>query len=131
MTKDSVFVAASVMRKLYQIRISDYDVHVNVVGGGDVDGPSAGAALTVAIASAVNNTPVRQDLAITGEISLQGHLKPVGGLYGKAYGAKQAGMRELLLPRENARELSESTVGIPLVPLDTIEEVLQRMLVKA
>ncbi|MCL2548884.1 MAG: ATP-dependent protease, Lon family, partial [Symbiobacteriaceae bacterium] len=74
---------------------------------------------------------VRQDLAITGEISLQGHLKPVGGLYGKAYGAKQAGMRELLLPRENAKELSEGTVGIPLVGLDTIEEVLSRMLVES
>ncbi|MCL2497873.1 MAG: Lon family ATP-dependent protease [Symbiobacteriaceae bacterium] len=129
MAKDSVFVAAAVIRKLYNLNLADFDVHVNVVGGGNVDGPSAGAALTVAIASAVRQVPVRQDVAITGEISLHGRLKPVGGLYGKAYGAKQAGMKELLLPQENAQELREEIVGIPLVPLQSIEEVLQRVLV--
>ena len=129
MAKDSVFVATAVIRRLYDVNINDYDVQVNIVGGGNVNGPSAGAALTVAITSAIRGIAVRQDIAITGEISLQGMLKPVGGLYGKAYGAKQAGMKELLLPGENAKELDSIGVGIELVAVDTIEEVLAKMLV--
>lgn len=129
MAKDSVQVAAAVIRRIYDVKLADYDLHVNVIGGGNVDGPSAGAALTVALASAIKQIAVRQDVALTGEISLQGYIKPVGGLYGKAYGARQAGMKEILIPKENARELSSDSVGMPLIPVATIEEVLDHMLV--
>ena len=130
MAKDSVEVAAAVIRRIYNLRLTDYDVNLNVVGGANVDGPSAGAALTLAIASAIKGIPVRQDVALTGEISLQGYIKPVGGLYGKAYGARQAGMKEILIPQENANELSSESVGIQLIPVATIDDVLQHMLVE-
>ena len=130
MTKDSVEVAAAVIRRIYNLRLTDYDVNLNVVGGANVDGPSAGAALTLAIASAIKGIPVRQDVALTGEISLQGYIKPVGGLYGKAYGARQAGMKEILIPKENANEISSESVGISLIPVATIDDVLKHMLVE-
>ena len=69
MAKDSVFNAASVIKRLTDKDINDYDIHVNVIGGGKIDGPSAGAAITICIMSALLEKPIRQDLAITGEIS--------------------------------------------------------------
>lgn len=76
MAKDSVFNAASVIKRLTDKDINDYDIHVNVIGGGKIDGPSAGAAITICIMSALLEKPIRQDLAITGEISLRGKIKP-------------------------------------------------------
>lgn len=86
MAKDSVFNAASVIKRLTDKDINDYDIHVNVIGGGKIDGPSAGAAITICIMSALLEKPIRQDLAITGEISLRGKIKPVGGIFEKIYG---------------------------------------------
>ena len=83
MAKDSVATAASVVRRLTDKNLGDYDLHVNVIGGGNVDGPSAGCAVTAAIISAVEQKPLRQDWAVTGEISLSGEIKPVGGVYEK------------------------------------------------
>ena len=68
---------------------------MNVIGGGNIDGPSAGAAVTLALISRLAGIPVRQDVAITGEISIQGKIKPVGGIVEKIYGAKQVGMKSL------------------------------------
>ena len=65
MAKDSVFNAASVLRQVTGKDLADYDVHVNVIGGGLIDGPSAGAAVAIAILSAVTERPIRQDVAIT------------------------------------------------------------------
>jgi ATP-dependent Lon protease len=90
MAKDSVFNAASVFRILTGEELSSYDLHVNIVGGGNIDGPSAGTAILLAIYSAVKEVPLPQDAAITGEISLQGRIKPVGGIPEKIYGAKRA-----------------------------------------
>ncbi|HEY8497064.1 MAG TPA: Lon family ATP-dependent protease, partial [Limnochordales bacterium] len=91
MYRDSVFNVASVMRKVAGIDLSDWDVHVNVVGGGRIDGPSAGAAIFVAVLSAIQERPVRQDTALTGEVSIQGLIRPVGGVYEKLHGARRAG----------------------------------------
>ena len=86
-----------VVRRLTDKNLGDYDLHVNVIGGGNVDGPSAGCAVTAAIISAVEQKPLRQDWAVTGEISLSGEIKPVGGVYEKAFGAHQAGMKGLII----------------------------------
>ncbi|MBO6246471.1 MAG: Lon family ATP-dependent protease, partial [Anaerovibrio sp.] len=72
MAKDSVFNAASVVRMLTGKDMHDYDIHINVIGGGNIDGPSAGTAILAAIISAITKRPIRQDTAVTGEISLQG-----------------------------------------------------------
>lgn len=122
MAKDSVFNAASVMRQLTGRDIHDYDIHVNVIGGGNIDGPSAGTAILAAIVSAVTGSAIRQDAAVTGEISLQGEIKPVGGVFEKAYGARQAGISTLIIPWENKKDLPEDHLGLTIHRLKTAEE---------
>ena len=122
MAKDSVFNAASVMRQLTGRDIHDYDIHVNVIGGGNIDGPSAGTAILAAIVSAVTGAAIRQDVAVTGEISLQGEIKPVGGVFEKAYGARQAGISTLIIPWENKKDIPEEHLGLTIHRLKTAEE---------
>ena len=125
MAKDSVFNAASVMRQLTGKDLHDYDVHINVVGGGNIDGPSAGTAILSAIVSAVTGRPIRQDVAVTGEISLQGRVRPVGGVFEKAYGAKQAGIRTLVIPKENDKDIPEGHLGLDIHAVETAEEAFR------
>ncbi len=122
MAKDSVFNAASVLRHLTGKSIHDYDVHINVIGGGNIDGPSAGTAILAALVSAVTGKPLRQDVAITGEISLAGRVRPVGGVFEKAYGAKQAGIRTLVIPKENDKDIPEGHLGLDIHAVETAEE---------
>ena len=122
MAKDSVFNAASVMRQLTGRDIHDYDIHVNVIGGGNIDGPSAGTAILAAIVSAVTGTAIRQDVAVTGEISLQGEIKPVGGVFEKAYGARQAGISTLIIPWENKKDIPKEHLGLEIHRLKKAEE---------
>lgn len=122
MAKDSVFNAASVIRRLTSRILADYDIHVNVIGGGNIDGPSAGAAITLALLSAVEERPVRQDTAVTGEISLGGRLKPVGGIHEKIYGAVRKGIRTIIVPKDNEKEIPAGLSGITVIPCTTIEE---------
>jgi ATP-dependent Lon protease len=105
MTRDSVFNAASVFRKEFNENLNNYDVHINVIGGGQVDGPSAGAAIYLAILSAVKHWPVRQDVAVTGELSIQGKVKPVGAIHEKVTGALQAGIKQIIVPFDNLRDI--------------------------
>lgn len=123
MAKDSVATAASVVRMLLGKDLSDYDLHINVIGGGNIDGPSAGCAITSAILSAVEKVPLRQDVALTGEISLTGEVKPVGGVPEKAFGACQAGMKTLLIPEKNKDDIPPDAFGLRVIPVKTIEEV--------
>ena len=122
MAKDSVFNAASVMRRLTGRDLHDYDLHVNVIGGGNIDGPSAGTAILTAIVSAVTGTAVQQNVAVTGEISLQGEIRPVGGVFEKAYGARQAGISTLIIPWENKKDIPEDHLGLTIHRLKTAEE---------
>ncbi|MGL5068573.1 MAG: Lon family ATP-dependent protease [Sarcina sp.] len=125
MAKDSVFNAASVIRKVTDKDIKDYDIHVNVVGGGKIDGPSAGAAITLCIISSLLDKPIRQDLAITGEISLRGHIKPVGGIFEKIYGARRKGIRLVTVPIDNEKEIPKGLLDVEVKPLKTIEELME------
>ena len=124
MAKDSVFNAATVIRKVTDKDIRDYDIHVNVVGGGNIDGPSAGAAITICIISALLGKPIRQDIAITGEISLRGKVKPVGGIFEKVYGARRKGINLVIVPKENEKEVPIGLKDIDIKPIDTIEEIM-------
>jgi len=124
MAKDSVFNAASVLRRLSGKELQDFDIHINIVGGGRIDGPSAGLAITLAVYSALQNIPLRQDLAVTGEISIRGKVKAVGGVFEKIYGAKQAGVSTVLVPAENAKDVPTGLKGIEVVAVNTIDEAL-------
>lgn len=125
MAKDSVFNAASVMRQLTGKDIHDYDVHINVVGGGNIDGPSAGTAILACIVSAVTGRKIRQDVAVTGEISLAGRVRPVGGVFEKAYGARQAGMKTLVIPKENEKDIPPDLLGLDIHAVSTAEEAFR------
>lgn len=124
MAKDSVFNAASVIRNLTDKDIKDYDIHVNVIGGGKIDGPSAGAAITICIISSLLNKPARQDIAITGEISLQGKVKPVGGIFEKIYGARRMGIKLVLVPKDNEKEIPLNTEDIEVKTIESIEQLM-------
>ncbi len=123
MVKDSLFNASVSLRRACNIDLGLKDVHVNIVGGANVDGPSAGLAITLAIFSAVTGIPARQDVAITGEVSLTGQVKAIGGVYEKIYGAKQAGMKAILIPSENAKGVQQVR-GIDVLYAQNIQEAL-------
>jgi len=127
MAKDSVFNAASVLRRVTGKDIHDFDVHINVIGGGNIDGPSAGTAILAALVSAVTGKKIRQDVAVTGEISLQGKIRPVGGVFEKAYGAKQAGIKILVIPKENAKDIPKNHLGLKIFPVDTAEDAFKKI----
>ncbi|MDF2531119.1 MAG: ATP-dependent protease, Lon family [Clostridia bacterium] len=126
MTKDSLFNALSVIRKYTNKNIDKYDIHVNCVGGGKVDGPSAGAAITCLVYSVLMNIPARMDTCITGEISIRGDIKSVGGVREKVLAAKRHGFKYVIVPEENALE-TMGIEGINIIATGNIQEVINFM----
>ena len=113
-----------------------HDVHVHIPEGAvPKDGPSAGITMATAILSAVTETKVRADLAMTGEITLRGRVLPIGGLKEKLLAAKSAGIRTVLVPKENVPDVeelsSEITKGLEIIPVETMTEVLKEALASA
>lgn len=127
MAKDSVFNAAAVLRAVTGLDTANYDLHINVIGGGNIDGPSAGLAIFLALYSALTKTPLPQDVAITGELSIQGKVRPVGGIVEKLYAARQAGMRAILVPKENIREIDRTLAGIDVIPISSVEQAFKAL----
>jgi len=129
MAKDSVFNAAAVVRKITGEDLANYDVHINIIGGGRIDGPSAGTGILAAIISAITGRAIKQNVAVTGEISIQGKVKAVGGVFEKAYGAKQAGVTTMIIPKENEKDIPQGHLGLTICPVDDVEEALAILLV--
>jgi ATP-dependent Lon protease len=127
MAKDSVFNATSVLRTFAGIDTANFDLHINIVGGGNIDGPSAGLAIFLALYSAIVKSPMPQDVAVTGELSIQGKVRGVGGIVEKLYAARQAGMRRVVIPRENAREVDATLAGLDVVAVPDVEHVLREL----
>ena len=105
-----------------------HDVHIHVPAGAvPKDGPSAGVTMATAIASLVRNQPVADDVGMTGEITLTGQVLPIGGIREKSLAAQRAGLKRVILPRENEAELvelpPETREAIDFIPADTIEDV--------
>ncbi|MEG2529109.1 MAG: endopeptidase La [Anaerovoracaceae bacterium] len=112
-----------------------YDLHVHVPEGATPkDGPSAGVTMCVAIISTLTNTPVKKDIAMTGEITLRGKILPVGGIKEKVLAAHRAGIKKILLPRDNEADIDEIPVAVrkqlEFVLLDTVDDALAHALVK-
>jgi ATP-dependent Lon protease len=106
-----------------------YDLHVHVPAGAiPKDGPSAGVTMATAIVSALRNQPVREDVAMTGEITLSGLVLPVGGIREKSLAARRHGIKEFILPARNEPDLAELPAevknGMRFIPVRTLEEVL-------
>lgn len=127
MARDSVFNAASVLRKLTGRDLHEFDVHVNVVGGGRIDGPSAGVAICLALYSALENRTIPQNIAVTGELSIQGLIRAVGGVPEKIYGAKQCGIETVFVPRENEKDIPGDTRGIKVITVQNVEEIINHI----
>ena len=110
--------------------LDKYDLHVHVPAGAiPKDGPSAGVTLATAIVSALRNQPVREDVAMTGEITLSGLVLPVGGIREKALAARRHGIKTFVLPKHNQADLAELPPEVKndmtFVPVDTLEDVLK------
>ncbi len=129
MARGSLENVLTVLWSRFGIDYHKYDIHVNFPGGGPIDGPSAGVTAAAAIYSAINNIPIDNTVAMTGEISIRGLVKPVGGVSAKIAAARQAGARRVIIPKENWQELYR-TIGVEVVTVETIEEVLRHALVK-
>ena len=139
--KESIDAAASFVRSkatTYGIkppRFEKMDIHVHVPEGATPkDGPSAGIAMVTSIVSVLTDIPVRRDVAMTGEVTLRGNVLPIGGLKEKLLAALRGGIRQVLIPKENVKDLPEIPDnvkdGLDIVPVETVSEVLSHALVR-
>ena len=116
------------------LTFSRRDIHVHVPEGATPkDGPSAGVAMVTSIVSALTGNAVKKDVAMTGEVTLRGRVLPIGGLKEKLLAAHRGGLKTVLIPRDNERELSEIPDNIKkdlnIIPVATVDEVLKNALV--
>ncbi|MDI6787993.1 MAG: endopeptidase La [Planctomycetota bacterium] len=134
--KESARAALSYIRShSKELKISDnffkgYDIHIHVPAGAiPKDGPSAGITIAISLISLFMNKPVRNDVAMTGEITLRGKILPVGGIKEKVIGARRAGIRTIILPKENQKDLKEIPQhildGLKFHLIDKIEDALK------
>jgi len=130
MTVGAVENVMTVLKTNFGINIHDFDIHINFPGGTPVDGPSAGVAIATAIYSALKNRKVSNMVAMTGEISVHGIVKPVGGVSSKVEAARNAGVKRVLIPQDNWLNTYGSLVDIEVAPVRNLYEVLQFALIK-
>lgn len=123
---DNVMTA---LRRAARVDPSEYRLHINFLGGVPVDGPSAGIALATAIYSAVHGVPVKNTVAMTGEISIRGLVRPVGGVAAKVDAARDAGATVVIVPKDNWQDTFQNLEGIKVVPVERFEDVLRLALV--
>ena len=134
--QESIQAAMTVVRtrsRQYGIPLDFYqkqDVHIHVPEGATPkDGPSAGIGMCTAVLSAITSIPVRSDLAITGEITLRGEVLPVGGLKEKLLAAHRGGIKLVLIPHENEKDLveipKELRNKITFLPVKSMDEVIK------
>lgn len=125
MASNSIDNVMTVLKNIFLIDLADYDVHINFPGGIPIDGPSAGIAITTAVYSAVTGKPVDNYVAMTGEISIRGEVKPVGGVTTKISAAKAAGIRKVIIPHENFQGIFKHIAGVEVIPVKDIKEVIK------
>lgn len=127
MAKGSVENVLTVL-KVQGVPVDDYDLHINFPGGTPIDGPSAGVTMATAIYSAIHQIPVDNFTAMTGEVSIHGRVKPIGGVVAKVEAAKQAGCKQVIIPSENWQAIFSTMNDIKIIPVDRVEEVFQQAL---
>ncbi|MDP3959224.1 MAG: S16 family serine protease, partial [Pseudorhodobacter sp.] len=139
--KESIEAAASFVRSIAPEigvkppKFETVDIHVHVPEGATPkDGPSAGVAMVTSIVSVLTGIPVKKDVAMTGEVTLRGNVLPIGGLKEKLLAALRGGIKTVLIPEENAKDLTEIPdnvkQGMTIIPVSNVREVLHHALVR-
>ncbi len=126
LAKSSVENVLTVLRRM-GVPANNFDIHINFPGGAPVDGPSAGIAIATAIYSAIKGIAVDNTIAMTGEISIHGKVKPVGGVFAKVSAASQAGVKTVFVPKENQQSILKEIQGIEIKYVEHLEEVLEQV----
>lgn len=126
----SVQNVLSILDNIFKIDCSSYHIHVNFPGGTPVDGPSAGISIACAIYSAINGIPIDNKIAMTGEVSLTGKVKPIGGVNSKIIAGRKAGATTIIIPKDNYNENLDKIEGVRIIPVENIKEVLDIALIK-
>lgn len=133
LAKESVTNVSAVIKKLTGKNVSDYDIHIQFVDTHGVDGDSASITIATAVISALEDIPIRQDLAMTGSLSVRGEVLPIGGVTAKIEAAARLGINTVVIPRANMQDVmldSEWEGTIEVVPVDTLDEVMEHALVR-
>jgi Lon-like ATP-dependent protease len=121
-----------VVKKLTGKNVSDFDIHIQFVDTHGVDGDSASITIATAIISALEEIPIRQDLAMTGSLSVRGEVLPVGGVTAKIEAAAKSGVKTVLIPKANAQDvlLDDQFIGeVEVISVDSLDEVMEHALV--
>ncbi|MCM3122609.1 MULTISPECIES: ATP-dependent protease LonB [unclassified Mesobacillus] len=129
MARGSIENVITVLRSM-GVPADEFDIHVNFPGGTPIDGPSAGIAMATGIYSAIYKIPMDNTVAMTGEISIHGNVKPIGGVYPKVKAAKKAGATKVIIPKENVQTILNEITGIEIIPVTHLDEVFEIALLK-
>ncbi|MDO5518027.1 MAG: ATP-dependent protease LonB [Clostridium sp.] len=124
----SVQNVLTVLDNLFSLNTDKYDIHVNIPGGMPVDGPSAGITIATAIYSAITNRKIDRFVAMTGEISILGSVKPIGGVKAKISAAIKGGAKKVIIPKENYEEELNEIGSIEIIPVCNFREVINSAL---
>lgn len=127
--KGSVENVITVIRKYLGEEPRNYDIHINFPGGVPIDGPSAGITITTAIYSAISGKAVDNKVAMTGEVSILGKVKPIGGVIAKIEAARKAGVSRVIIPKDNYQECFKD-MDIEIIPVEGIKEVIDLAIVE-
>jgi Lon-like ATP-dependent protease len=129
MARGSIENVITVLRSM-GVPADEFDIHVNFPGGVPIDGPSAGIAMATGIYSAIYKHPIDHTVAMTGEISIHGNVKPIGGVYPKVKAAKKAGASKVIIPKENIQSMLYEIKDIEIIPVSHLSEVFEHALLK-
>ncbi len=129
MARGSIENVITVLRSM-GVPADEYDIHVNFPGGIPIDGPSAGIAMATGIYSAIYKRPIDHAVAMTGEISIHGNVKPIGGVYPKILAARKAGAKKVIIPKDNLQSILKEIEGIEIIPVTHLSEVFEAAILK-
>lgn len=129
MAKGAVENVFTVLKADFGLKIDDYDIHVNFPGGIPVDGPSAGISMATAVYSSITGCKVYNLVAMTGEVSVHGKVKPVGGVMSKIDAARKAGIKKVIIPEDNWLSIFADFSDVEVVTVREVKQVLEHAFV--